>query len=314
MKNGSTISKSVLPALILIAGFAAITWLSGFIERNRPPLPEGYGDTDLRMNGSRLKGFALGTEGLIADWYFMRSLQYIGGKIENSKTETINIDDLSDLNLRLLYPLLNNATDLDPHFIGAYTYGALILPAVDKEKAIELTTKGIARNPDSWRLYQHLGYIYWKLHRYDKATETYQKGSEIAGAQPFMKLMAASMQADGGSRDTARSIYQQMLDSSDDEQIRSTAVGRLAELKWFDERDAVDKELAAFKERNGHCAAALSEIWPELSRVRLPAINEFTVDKANRLVDPTGAPYLLDRDNCRVTLDREHTGLPRPTN
>lgn len=312
MSNGSPVFKIVLPAVILIAGFAAVIWLSAFLERNRPPLPEGYSDTDLSMNGSRLKGFALGTEGLIADWYFMRSLQYIGDKMLTRKAGTINIDDLSDLNPRLLYPLLNNATDLDPHFIAAYSYGAMVLPAVDKEKAVELTAKGIARNPGSWRLYQHLGFIYWKLKRYDKAAESYEKGSEIPGALPFMKLMAASMKADGGSRETARSIYQQMLDGSDDEQVRITAIRRLNDLDSQDERDAIDKIMADFKARNGRCITSFGEIWNEISKVDLPGDNEFLIDKSNRLVDPSGAPYLIDKNNCKVMLDLEHTGLPHP--
>lgn len=309
MKNGSILSKIVVPAFLVIAGFAAVVWLSGFIERNRPPLPEGYGDTDLSMNGSRLKGFALGTEGLIADWYFMRSLQYIGDKMLNSKSETINIDDLSDLNPRLLYPLLNNATDLDPHFIAAYSYGAMVLPAVDKEKAVELTIKGIAKNPDSWRLHQYLGFIYWKLGRYDKAAESYEKGSKIAGAPPFMKLMAASMKANGGSRETARAIYSEMLDSSGDEQVRITAVRRLNELDALDERDAIDKVLTDFRARNGRCAASFAEIWPELSKVDLPGDHEFEIDRSNRLVDPTGSPYLLNKETCRVKLGATQTGL-----
>lgn len=312
MKNNPFFSGILLPAAIVIIGFVVVIWLSGMIERNRPQLPEEYGDADLTMNGSRLKGFALGTEGLIADGYFMRSLQYIGRKIENSKIETINIDDLRDLNPRLLYPLLNNATDLDPHFIAAYSYGAMVLPAVDKEKAIQLTSKGIANNPDSWRLYQHLAYIYWKLGRYDEAAETYEKGAQIAYAQPFMKLMAASMKADGGSRETARSIYRQMLDGTDDEQVRITASHRLEELDSLDERDAIDKVLAEFKEKNGRCAVSFTEILQELSRVKLAGGNEFDIDSSNRLVDPTGAPYILDRDKCKTTLDLAHTGLPTP--
>ena len=78
----------MLPAAIIIVGFVVIAWLSVFVENRRPPLPEGFGDTDLSINGSRLKGFALGTEGLIADWYYMRVLQYIGDKMLNSKNET----------------------------------------------------------------------------------------------------------------------------------------------------------------------------------------------------------------------------------
>ena len=312
MRNGPFLVRIALPAAIIVIGFAAVIWLSGRVERDRPHLPDDYGDTDLSMNGSRLKGFAFGAEGLIADWYFMRSLQYIGNKMLSSKSETINIDDLRDLNPRLLYPLLNNATDLDPHFIAAYSYGAMVLPAVDKAKAVELTTKGIANNPDSWRLYQHLGYIYWKLKLYEKAAETYEKGSNVPGAQPFMKLMAASMKADGGSRETARSIYRQMLDGSDDEQVRITATSRLKELDSLDETDAIDKALTDFKVRNGRCATGLNEILPELTQVRLPAGNEFELDRSNRLIDPTGAPYLLDINKCRSTLDFEHTALPRP--
>jgi hypothetical protein len=129
-----------------------------------------------------------------------------------------------------------------------------------------------------------------------------------------MKLMAASMKADGGSRETARSIYRQMLDGSNDEAVRITATHRLNELAWLDQRDAIDKTLAEFRDRSGRCATGFAEILTELSKIKLPSDNEFTVDKSNRLVDPTGAPYILDRDKCKVSLDLEHTGLPRPSN
>ena len=296
--------------MIIIAGFAAVIVLSGFIQRSRAPLPDDYADSDLNMNGSRLKGFAFGTEGLIADWYYMRALQYVGDKLLNRKSETINIDDLRDLNPRLLFPMLENATDLDPHFIAAYSYGAVVLPAIDPGKAIDLAVKGIVNNPNEWRLYQHLGYIFWKLGQYDKASEVYEKGSQVAGAQPFMKMMAASMRTQGGSRGTSRLIYREMLDNSDDEQVRITAERRLNELDSLDEREAIDKTLAQFKETNGRCASDLSEITNLLISVKLPENREFRVDNSNRLVDPTGAAYLLDRENCRVKLDPGHTGLP----
>ena len=307
----SHIVKSIiLPGVILIAGFAAVFALAGFVERSRPPLPEDYGDSDLTVNGSSLKGYAFGTEGLIADYYFMRSLQYIGDKLLKDKREVVNIDDLRSLNPRLLYPLLNNATDLDPHFIAAYSYGAVVLPAIDPNKAIDLANKGIVNNPDHWRLYQHLGYIYWKLKQYDKAATAYEKGSEIQGASPFMKLMAASMNTDGGSRDTARVIFQEMLAGSDDEQVQITARRRLAELDSLDERDAIDKVLADFKQNTGRCANSFGEVSSTLLQVKLPHNRQFKIDSAKRLVDPTDAPYMLDKEKCVVKLDFEHTGLP----
>src|SRR4051812_37588276 len=99
----------VIPLVVAAVCFTLSIILSQHIEATKPPLPENYTDTDLEMNGSYLEGYALGTESLIADWYYMRSLQYVGDKLINSKSDFINIEDLRDLNPRLLYPYLDNA-------------------------------------------------------------------------------------------------------------------------------------------------------------------------------------------------------------
>jgi tetratricopeptide (TPR) repeat protein len=300
----------VLPALIIAGGLAAVGALSGVINSARPPLPQGFADTDLTMNGSRMRGFALGSEGLIADWYYMRALQYIGDKLIQSPDMDIDLGDLRPLNPRLLYPMLQNATDLDPHYIEAYTYGAVVMPAIDSQQAVALAHKGISNNPGSWRLYQHLAYIYWKVGQYEDAAQTYERGSEIAGAPPFMRLMAASMRNEGGSRETARAIYSQMLDASNDDQVRITAQRYLYELDSLDDRDAIDAALARYREKNGRCVSDLREIMRDLTAVRLAHGRDFRVDKNDRLVDPTDAPYLLDTVNCKAVLDRDHTGVP----
>ncbi len=306
----NVLTSVVMPVAILIAGFAAVFALTGYVEAKRPPLPEGYVDADLNMNGSELRGYAFGMEGLIADWYFMRSLQYVGDKLLKQQDKDIDLNDLRGLTPRLLYPMLENATDLDPHFIAAYSYGAVVLPAIDPQKAIDLANKGIVNNPEHWRLYQHLGYIYWRLGRFEKAAEVYEKGSKINGASPFMRMMAASMKTEGGSRQTARAIYSEMLASSEDEQVKATAERSLKGLDSMDERDAIDKLLAELKQQNSRCVNSLSEILPMLRGVKLPEGRDFRLDNSNRLVDPSGAPYLLDKENCRVKLDPERTGLP----
>lgn len=299
----SFLKNIILPAVIIVAGFAAIFWLTRTVEESRPQLSAEYSDSDLAMNGASVKGFAFGAEGLIADWYFMRALQYIGDKLVQSKEEVINLDDLRSLNPRLLHPLLDNAVELDPHFIGAYSYGALVLPAIDAEKAIALAKKGIDNNPSEWRLYQYLGFIYWKLGRYDEAAEVYQRGSEIAGASPFMKMMSANMKDEGGSRETARAIYREMYNGTTDEGVRITAERRLNDLDSLDEREAIDRVLTEFKEKNGRCATSFNEILSLLSSVKLPNGRDFRVDRANNIVDPTGKPYQIDKENCRVKTD-----------
>lgn len=308
MKN-AFLRQIILPLLIIAAGFAGVTVLSGLVVANRPQLPDDFADSDLGMNGSRLKGFAFGMEGLLADWYWVRSLQYIGDKLLARGDAKIDIEDLTSFNPRLLYPLLENATDLDPHFIEAYSYGSIVLPAIDKERAIEFASKGVANNPNEWRLYQHLGFIYWKLGRYDEAANSYELGAAIPGSSSFMKLMAASMKFEGGSRSIARSVYRQMLAESDEDAVRIAAERRLTDLDWLDERDAINTALTDFRERNGRCANTFGEIASTLFQIKLPEGRQFRVDPAKRLVDPTGAPYLLDKENCRVKLDAERTKL-----
>jgi tetratricopeptide (TPR) repeat protein len=307
MANGA--KSIVIPLAVVAVCFVLSVVLSRHIEATKPPLPENYVDADLEMNGSYLKGYALGTESLIADWYYMRSLQYVGDKLINSKSDFINIEDLRDLNPRLLYPYLDNATDLDPHFIAAYSYGALVLPAINTEQAIKFTEKGITNNPNEWRLYQYLGYIYWHQKNYQKAAEYYQKGSEIEGSAPFMKMMSAMMRSEGGSRETARKIFDQMLvDNAQDPAVVTTAKLRLMELDWLDQRDAINGVLTKFKESNGRCATDLPEILPQLRTVHLTG-SDFQLDATNQLTDPSGAPYLLDQNKCEVKLDPAKTAI-----
>ncbi|HEY8561582.1 MAG TPA: tetratricopeptide repeat protein [Pyrinomonadaceae bacterium] len=294
----------------MIAGFIAIYVLSNFLESARPPLPENYADQDLAVQGNKLKGFTLGLDGLIADWYWMQSLQYIGGKLVNSETEQINLEDLKPLNPRLLYPLLDNATTLDPHFMTVYSYGAVVLPAIDREQAIKLIEKGIANNPEEWQLYHNLGYIYWRTKDYRKASETYEKGAAVKNAPPFMRLMAARMKTEGGSRETARVIYGQLFEQAPDDQTREIARLRLLQLDSLDEREAVRATLQQFREKNNRCANSWSEIFPLLKSVKLPGGKDFRIDKSNNLVDPTDAPYILDKANCDINLDRAKSKIP----
>ncbi len=300
-----------IPALVVTAALAAVFALSGFLEKNRPQLPKSYEDSDLSMQGKRLKGYALGSEGLIADWYWILSLQYIGKKIVENKEADINIDDLRSLNPRLLYPYLDNATDLEPKFYAAYSYGAIVLPAIDPQKAIELTEKGIAANPEKWRLYQYLGYIYWHERNYEKAAETYDRGSMIAGAPPFMREMAAAMKTKGGSRDTARAMYSQMLAEAEDEQSKRNAQLRLFEIDSLEETEAVNEVLAGLKNSNGKCVPNINAAFPQLRSVQLPQGRDLRIDRSGSLVDPTGVPYKFDPETCTISL-REDSKIPKP--
>lgn len=301
----------MLSLAAVLIGFALVFVLSNFVKENRPTMPENYVDEDLALQGKRLKGFSLGFEGLIADWYWMQSLQYIGDKVLK-KEGYIDLENLQSLNPRLLYPLLDNATDLDPQFMSVYSYGAVVLPAINHEQAIKIAEKGIANNPREWRLYQHLGYIYWRLRDYDKAAEVYAEGAKIEGAPPFFRMMTAQMKNQGGSREIARAIYEQMFNEAQDEQTRGNAENYLLKFDSLDERDVIQPALAEFQKRNNRCAANWSEMFPLLRNLKTARGKSLRFDAATVApVDPSNVPYLLQNaGRCDVAINSQISKIP----
>jgi tetratricopeptide (TPR) repeat protein len=304
--------KHLLAFSVMLSALIVASLLSSRMDAMRPPLPPDYADSDLALQGKHLKGYLLGAEGLVADWYWILSLQYLGGKIVNSTDDTVNVENLNSLNPRLLYPYLDNATDLDPKFNAAYSFGAVVLPAIDREQAIALTKKGIQNNPENWRLYQYLGYIYWRNKDYSAAAETYETGSKIPGAPPFMRLMAAAMLTRGGSRAVARAMYEQMLAEAEDEQSKRNAQLRLMELGSLEEIEAVNSVLSSIKENTGNCPASLSSAFSSLRSIRLE-YGDLRIDASNNLVDPGGTPYKYDSSKCTIGLSKDST-IPKPLN
>ena len=150
--------KTITLGLVVVVGMACAALIVRWTDTLRPPVDPNLVDESLYVNDKTARRISLGFNGLAADWYWMRSLQYVGKKMFNFEGN-LSLDDLSQLNLKLLVPLLDTATTLDPEFIEVYEFAAIVLPALDVQNAIRLTQKGIAANPNAWRLYHHLGYI-----------------------------------------------------------------------------------------------------------------------------------------------------------
>lgn len=300
----------MIAVLIIAVGFGGIFVLSRYLDSNRINLPGSYADSDLDLHGHKLKGFALGAEGLLADWYWMRSLQYIGGKITSKGLENLDLEDMTSMNPRLLYPLLDNATTLDSKLIGAYSYGATVLPAIDANQAIALTEKGIRDNPDQWRLLQYLGYIHWRLKDYEKAAKAYDRGAQIPGAPPFFKLMAGKVRSESGSRDTAREIYRQAMAEAADQQTKTSAELRLQQLDALDELEVVNKVLADHRGRTGRCINGWAEALPALQAAANKLNRDLRVDESRNLVDPSGVVYRINRQECQAEIDWPRSRIP----
>lgn len=294
--------------LVLLVGYAGIFWVSRRLENSRSVADESFADEDLYFSANQLKLLGSDFKGLLADWYWVKSLQYIGDKVIRQREKTgqsVNINDLRPLNPRLVYPMLDSATTLDPQFMPVYSYGAAVLTAIDNDQAIKLLEKGITANPEDWRLYHNLGYIYWQTKNYQKAAELYAAGATKPDAPVWMKQMSVNMQAQGGNREFAMQIYRQMYESAEDEQTKSFAELRYNQKISEIQLEAINQTLQSFKEKSGRCAGSLKEVLPLLSQKSLGQDREFQIDGSQTLVDPTKVPYSFDGAKCQATLNFE---------
>ncbi|MER3632837.1 MAG: hypothetical protein C4325_12385 [Blastocatellia bacterium] len=310
MKGQRVLIRYTVFSALAAALLASAALIGDRIDRARPTLPDAITETDLAFQGRRLRGLALGAEGLIADWYWIQSLQYIGGKLLSYQGE-INLDDLRPLKPRLLNQYLENATDLDPHFYAAYAYGAVVLPAIDSDQAIALIKKGIENNPDKWRFYQYLGYIYWRRGEYQSASEAYARGAALPGAPRFMLEMAAAMKSRGGERETARAIYSTLYENSPDAQTRENARLRVLEIDANQQLEAINERLAKAREQSGSCPVLGAAVNSLFRSIRLPANNPIRIDAAGEIVDPSGTPYRFDTVRCRLAISPA-SKIPKP--
>jgi len=289
--------RELLLLVVIALGLGLSAVLSHWLEA-QPSATVAQASEELYVKPEAARRMSLGFNGLVADWYWLRALQYVGRKMLAFQG-SVTLDDLSPVGLTQLAPLLDSATTLDPQFIPAYEYGAVVLPAIDVDAAIKLVRKGINANPQAWRLYHQLGYIYWQRGRFQEAAESYRQGAQLAGAPAWMNAMAAQMAARGGSRATAREIYRRMYEQTDDQQMRTLALRRLLQLQSWDERDELRRVLAAYRTRTGRCPANWREVATVFRAANAP------LDMNGAPLDPSGAPYALADDGCDVELSEQ---------
>jgi tetratricopeptide (TPR) repeat protein len=299
--------KDYLLVLIILVGLSAAALVTRWSDAQPRNTAAQFAEEPLYLNGPAMKRLTLAFNGVASDWYWIRSLQYVGRKIvtfEDSHDGRFNLNDLSVLDLRALPALLRMSTTLDPQFMEPYYYGAVILPDIDPAAAISLLQQGIAANPNQWRLFQHLGYIYWQRHDYEKASEVYAAGARLPGAPLWMTAISARMKAEGGSRGAAREMYRHLGEASNDEAVKDMVAKQIMRLDSLDERDLISRALREYAAASGRCSSSWREV---ASTLRARGLRS---DSAGAPLDPTGTPYRLTKNGCEVDLD-ERSAVPK---
>jgi tetratricopeptide (TPR) repeat protein len=245
---------SIIASISLVLSLAASSFVLRRVDQLRP---QATLEEVLFLSSPKvIKRASLGYDGLMACIYWTRAVQYFGFRHHNYSA-----------NYNLLAPLLEITTYLDPHLTVAYEFGSSFLApkppfgAGQPESAIKLMEYGIQNNPDNWRLYYDLGFVYYtELKDYKKAAETFARGSQRPNSHPFLKVLGAQMAQHAGDYETARMLWSTAYQNTQDKLIKQNAVEHLRALRVEEDVEHLQQAVTHFGERTGRLPASMEEL------------------------------------------------------
>jgi hypothetical protein len=240
-------------------------------------------------SGRNVKRLAPGFEGVAADLYWLRIVQYFGGKRVFS----------TDRKFELLEPLIDITVTLDPRLEIAYRYGAIFLAEPSPigagriDSALAVLARGARANPDNWRLRKEQAYFYF-LFKHDARTASriLLEAAEIPGAAYWLRTMAADFQGQKGDRATSRQIWKQMYEESEEGAIKANALTHLRLLDAEETKELLQARVQEFERRVGRTPASLEELQSRGFVRSVPS-------------DPVGVPFEYDAETGKVRLSRK---------
>lgn len=279
--------------LVLLAASAGVqvVWADRAASREHVPVVRYL------RSPEAARRLALSYDLLAADLYWMRALQVFGRTRLQAGGDKTYAD---------LYPFLDLTTSLDPRFNVAYRFGAIFLSEQPPggpgriDQAVALLEKGIANNPTRWEYYQDIGFVhYWWSQDYVQAASWFERGAQVPGAPWWLKSMAATTLAAGGDLRNSRFLWQMLLETTDNDWVRSDAARRLQQLDTME-------QIARLSE--GVDRARRDGIEPPWSWATLFERGLVGIVP----VDAVGVPLTIDMTTGRIDISQESSLWPLP--
>ncbi len=169
--------------------------------------PRVYRDSMYLPSGRNIHLISLGYDQFMADFIWLRAIQAFGGHWG------------TDRNYTPIFHLFDVITDLDPHFLEAYTFGNLVIgdEGGDQKLGLTLIDKGIIKNPRKYKLPYWGGYVaYWQMNNPDLAKYYYARALKCSDVPGFVNRIFAYMELKSGRFHVAFEKYiMDMLDAID---------------------------------------------------------------------------------------------------
>jgi len=216
----SPVRRIVLPAVVFVVVLAGAVAATVSVKRYtyRPYL---YDDLYL-PSGKFMEQVSLGYKQITADVIWFQATQYYGGYRKG------------DHDLAYFEGLIDLVTDLDPHFIFPYRFGALVLSQDMEalERGIRVLRKGMHHNPTNWELPFEIGFLYFvDAGDADMAARYFDLASRMPGAPDLAKRFAAFVYSRAGHRELSIRMWEELKETTDEPFMRELAEMYIEKLK-----------------------------------------------------------------------------------
>ena len=202
-------------------------------------------------NERLLKSFTCGQSSVIADILWLKCISYTSQEFHG------------DFKFTLLDRMLGTITRLDPYFVDAYRLGGVFLAMLkrDNDASIKLLESGIEKNPKSWELPFEIGRTYI-LNRHDGVMGAKWMAVAASTGEPpeFVINWAKNLQQKHNLGDIERDMWAQIIQNTNDENMRETAQRRIIEVDLREICLALDKVVKKYTEDKGSAPKSIDDL------------------------------------------------------
>ncbi len=262
----------IIAPLVLSVGLGGIAFSQARVDASAT---QDFDEDLLYLpNEQLLTHFTGGMSSVIADLLWLRCIEYTSQEWRG------------DFKFTWLEQMCRTITNLDPHFHDVYAWGGMALAMLkqDNDASIELLKDGIRHHPNSWELPFEIGRTY-VLNRHDEPRGAIYLAMAVATghAPEYVMNWTEDLQGIHGLYEVERSMWQDILDNSDEEHMRELASRKLQELNLREVADVLTDLATQYAAKHGSPPTSLEDLERAQFIQGIP-------------VDPLGGTFIFDEE------------------
>jgi hypothetical protein len=235
------------------AGFAVFALAVAAAQSQVPPLGRAERGEQFVPRPELARVAALGFHSLLADGYWLLTVQLVG-------------DDHADATAQgpLIGRLVDVVTTLDPWVDHPYRFAAVSLVHSEAEvrMALRLLERAVQYHPLDWRNFFYLGYgHFYFLEENERAATWLERAAALPGSPSYLPRLVARLRSTaGGGLDAAEMFLRQLVDDAQDEFARAQYLRALDEIETERRARLLDAAREEYRRRHGHDIGAVADL------------------------------------------------------